>query len=68
MISELAVDRAESVVQAGIVAEKIRTVVSELYSLIIQRDGKTEKAITGVWGATERPKQLGLCHWKSVRD
>jgi hypothetical protein len=46
MISELAVDRAESVVQAGIVAEKIRTVVSELYSLIIQRDGKTEKAIT----------------------
>lgn len=22
----------------------------------------------GVWGATERPKQLGLCHWKSVRD
>ena len=22
----------------------------------------------GVWGATERPKQLGLCHWKSVSD
>ena len=46
MISELAVDRDESIAQAGIVAEKIRTVLAAPYSLVIQRDGKTEKAIT----------------------
>ena len=46
MISELDVDRAESIAQAGTVAEKIRTVLSDPYFLTIQRDGKTEKALT----------------------
>lgn len=42
VLSELDVGKAESVAQAGIVAEKIRTILAEPYLLKIQPDGKAE--------------------------
>jgi diguanylate cyclase (GGDEF)-like protein/PAS domain S-box-containing protein len=39
MLSELDVDKSESIVQSGIVAEKIRTLLAEPYLLKIQKDG-----------------------------
>jgi diguanylate cyclase (GGDEF)-like protein len=44
MISELDVDRSESIAQAGIIAEKIRAALAEPYQLNIPREGKTEAA------------------------
>lgn len=38
MISELAVDRDESMAQAGIVAEKIRSALADPYDLVIRRE------------------------------
>jgi diguanylate cyclase (GGDEF)-like protein/PAS domain S-box-containing protein len=39
MLSELDVDKAESISQAGIVAEKIRAALAEPYVLSVQQDG-----------------------------
>ncbi|OGS96103.1 MAG: hypothetical protein A3H31_01570 [Gallionellales bacterium RIFCSPLOWO2_02_FULL_57_47] len=39
MLSELDVDKSESIVQSGIVAEKIRALLAEPYLLKIQKDG-----------------------------
>ena len=40
MISELDVDKAESIKQVGIIAEKIRTALGEVYVLHLQAEGK----------------------------
>ncbi len=45
MISELDVDKARSVTQAGIIAEKIRVTLSEPYQLIVRRQGKMEGTV-----------------------
>lgn len=45
MLSDLNPDKAESTSQAGIIAEKIRTCLSEPYLLIIKRDGEADAAI-----------------------
>lgn len=45
MISELNADMEESALQAGIVAEKIRTALSAPYYLTIQHDGKPDVRI-----------------------
>lgn len=41
MLSELNLDRAESTVQAGLIAEKIRLSLAQPYVLSIERDGKS---------------------------
>ncbi|WP_374681145.1 diguanylate cyclase [Accumulibacter sp.] len=46
MISELAVDRAESVDKAATIAEKIRLALLEEYRLTIKSDAKAETTIT----------------------
>lgn len=46
MINELEADKAESVAQAGSIAEKIRITLSDPYLLTIKREGKAEKTIT----------------------
>jgi diguanylate cyclase (GGDEF)-like protein/PAS domain S-box-containing protein len=45
MLSDLNPDRAESIAQAGIIAEKIRARLSEPYLLIIKQDGKADAAV-----------------------
>jgi diguanylate cyclase (GGDEF)-like protein/PAS domain S-box-containing protein len=45
MLSDLSPDRAESIAQAGIIAEKIRARLSEPYLLVIKRDGKPDAAV-----------------------
>jgi len=45
MLSELDVDKDESITQAGLVAEKIRTTLAEPYVLKIQQEGKAETTI-----------------------
>ena len=45
MLSELAVDKTESITQAGIVAEKIRATLAEPYVLKIQHEGKAEAVV-----------------------
>ncbi len=45
MLSELDVDKTESITQASIVAEKIRAILSEPYVLKIQQEGKVETTI-----------------------
>ncbi len=42
LLSELHADRAESIAQSGLVAEKIRTILAEPYLLKIRSDNKTE--------------------------
>jgi diguanylate cyclase (GGDEF)-like protein len=42
MLSELTADKAESTVQAGIVGEKIRALLSEPYHLPVRNDGQAE--------------------------
>ncbi len=42
MLNELDPDKAESAAQAGIVAEKIRTVLADPYLLTIRQEGKAE--------------------------
>ena len=45
MLSDLSADKAESTVQAGIVAEKIRAALSQPYALSIQHEGETAIAV-----------------------
>ncbi len=45
IISQLATDRAESIVQARIVAEKIRSSLAETYQLTIQHEGEAENTV-----------------------
>ena len=45
MLGELDVDKAESITQAGLVAEKIRITLAEPYLLKIQQEGKAEIAV-----------------------
>jgi len=45
MLGELDADKAESTAQAGIVAEKIRSTLAELYLLKIQQEGKAETTV-----------------------
>ena len=45
MLGELDVDKAESITQAGLVAEKIRATLAEPYVLKIQHEGKAETTI-----------------------
>jgi diguanylate cyclase (GGDEF)-like protein len=45
MLSELDVDKAVSITQAGIVAERIRINLAEPYLLIIQQEGKAESTV-----------------------
>ncbi len=45
MLSDLNPDKAESTAQAGIIAEKVRTRLSEPYLLAIKRDGKPDATI-----------------------
>ena len=45
MISELDSDKAESMLQAGLIAEKIRTTLSDFYLLTITQDGQPDKSI-----------------------
>lgn len=45
MLSELDIDRAESMKQAGVVAEKIRVILAEPYSLAIRKSGRTITSI-----------------------
>jgi len=45
MLSELDADKAESVAQAGIVAEKIRVMLAEPYVLTIQPDGEAKTTV-----------------------
>ncbi len=45
MLSQLYVDKAESSLEASIVAEKIRAFLAEPYLLTIQQEGKTEHTI-----------------------
>ena len=45
MLGELDADKAESVTQAGIVAEKIRTVLSEPYFISVHHEGNAEVTI-----------------------
>ncbi|MFA5824372.1 MAG: diguanylate cyclase [Gallionellaceae bacterium] len=45
MLSELDTDKAESYSQAGIVAEKIRTALSEPYRLTLVHEGKAEPTV-----------------------
>jgi len=45
MLSKLDISRAESTVQAGLVAEKIRTLLAEPYILTLRQDGKTDSAV-----------------------
>jgi len=45
MLGELDADKAESTAQAGIVAEKIRSILAEPYLLKIQREGKAETTV-----------------------
>ncbi len=44
-VGELDADESESTAQAGIIAEKIRAALAELYALKIQREGKTETIV-----------------------
>lgn len=46
LLSELDVDKAKSVAQAGIVAEKIRVALAEPYLLTIQQKGKAKSTVT----------------------
>jgi len=46
LLSELDVDNAESVKEAGIVAEKIRVALAEPYVLAIHQQGKAETTVT----------------------
>ena len=45
MLSELDVDKAEPIIQAGIVAEKIRLILAEPYTLEIQQNGQAVTAV-----------------------
>lgn len=45
MLSELDQDRAESIAQAGIVAEKIRSTLAAPYLLTIQQEGKVKNSV-----------------------
>ncbi|MBI5429270.1 MAG: diguanylate cyclase [Nitrosomonadales bacterium] len=45
MLSELDADRADSVLQAGIIAEKIRAILAEPYVLTIWKDGLVAAAV-----------------------
>ena len=45
MLGELDVDKAESAVQASLIAEKIRTTLSEPYLLKIRHEGKAETIV-----------------------
>lgn len=45
MLSELDVDKAASIAQAGIVAEKIRATLAEPYVLTIRREGDAETTV-----------------------
>ncbi len=45
MLGELDKDKAESAIQAGIVAEKIRTTLAEPYLLAIKREGEAETTV-----------------------
>ncbi|MDD5384442.1 MAG: PAS domain S-box protein [Gallionella sp.] len=45
MLSELDADKAESTAQAGIVAEKIRTILAEPYLLACKQEGDAEIAV-----------------------
>jgi diguanylate cyclase (GGDEF)-like protein len=46
LLSELDDDKAESVVESGIVAEKIRVAMAEPYVLTIRQQGKAEATVT----------------------
>lgn len=46
MLSELNVDKAKSIAEAGIVAEKIRVALAEPYVLTIRQKGKAETTVT----------------------
>jgi len=46
MLNELNVDKAKSIAEAGIVAEKIRVALAEPYLLTIQQKGKAETTVT----------------------
>lgn len=46
MLSELNVDKAKSIAEAGIVAEKIRVTLAEPYLLTIQQKGKAGTTVT----------------------
>ncbi|MCX7192289.1 MAG: PAS domain S-box protein [Proteobacteria bacterium] len=45
MLSRLDVDKAESTLQAGIIAEKIRVLLAEPYILTIRQEGQAESAV-----------------------
>lgn len=45
MLSELESDKAESTIQAGIVAEKIRATLAKPYLLTIRQEGKAERTV-----------------------
>ena len=45
MLSELDVDKAEPIIQAGIVAEKIRLILAEPYTLEIQQEGQAPTTV-----------------------
>jgi diguanylate cyclase (GGDEF)-like protein/PAS domain S-box-containing protein len=46
MVCELVADKADSASQARIVAEKVRSALSEPYQLIVRREGKDDATIT----------------------
>jgi len=46
LLSELDIDKAKSVAEAGIVAEKIRVALAEPYVLLLQQQDKEESTIT----------------------
>jgi diguanylate cyclase (GGDEF)-like protein len=45
MLSELAADKKEATVQAGIIAEKIRATVAEPYALTMHADGGAQTRV-----------------------
>lgn len=45
ILNELNVDKAESAAQAGLVAEKIRTILAEPYLLTLHQEGKAETTV-----------------------
>jgi diguanylate cyclase (GGDEF)-like protein len=45
MLSELDTDKQSSIVQAGIVAEKIRAILAQPYILTLQQEGETETKV-----------------------
>ena len=46
MLSELKIDRAESRLQAGLIAEKVRLALAEPYRFTVQHDGRPDRTVT----------------------